>query len=84
MYSQRRCGYSVCSTWRERHGVSDNLLVRFLFIIVMIRWTGLAPHLLEELGEDEEVPCQRQLGGVRQRHPSPLARLPGGAFSLGD
>ena len=28
---------------REREFVIDNLLVRIHFIIVMIRWTGLAP-----------------------------------------
>ena len=27
----------------ERHFFNDNLLVRIHFIIVMIRWTGLAP-----------------------------------------
>ena len=31
----------------EREFVIDNLLVRIHFIIVMIRWTGLAPWELE-------------------------------------
>ena len=32
---------------REREFVIDNLLVRVNFIIVMIRWTGLAPWEFE-------------------------------------
>ena len=31
----------------EREFLIDNLLVRIHFIIVMIRWTGLAPWVLE-------------------------------------
>ena len=31
----------------ERHELIDNLLVRIHFIIVMIRWTGLAPWEFE-------------------------------------
>jgi len=37
---------SVCSS-RERDIFIDNLLVRIHFIIVMIRWTGLAPWEFE-------------------------------------
>ena len=33
--------------YRERDFFVDNLLVRFHFIIVMIRWTGLAPWEFE-------------------------------------
>ena len=41
--------------------IIDNLLVRILFIIVMIRWTGLAPwEYLDaeegELGREEDTP----------------------------
>jgi len=32
---------------RESEFFSDNLLVRIHFIIVMIRWTGLAPWVFE-------------------------------------
>jgi len=32
---------------RDREFFTDNLLVRIHFIIVMIRWTGLAPWELE-------------------------------------
>jgi len=32
---------------REREFFIDNLLVRIHFIIVMIRWTGLAPREIE-------------------------------------
>ena len=35
------------STSSEREFVIDNLLVRIHFIIVMIRWTGLAPWEFE-------------------------------------
>ena len=33
----------------EREFFIDNLLVRIHFIIVMIRWTGLAPWEIEKL-----------------------------------
>jgi len=33
----------IASAEREREFFIDNLLVRIHFIIVMIRWTGLAP-----------------------------------------
>jgi len=33
--------------YREREFFVDNLLVRIHFIIVMIRWTGLAPWEFE-------------------------------------
>jgi len=33
--------------WQEREFFIDNLLVRIQFIIVMIRWTGLAPWEFE-------------------------------------
>jgi len=33
----------VCTICREREFFIDNLLVRIQLIIVMIRWTGLAP-----------------------------------------
>jgi len=33
--------------YREREFFIDNLLVRIHFIIVMIRWTGLAPWVFE-------------------------------------
>ena len=33
--------------WAQREFVIDNLLVRIHFIIVMIRWTGLAPWEFE-------------------------------------
>jgi len=36
-------------TFREREFFIDNLLVRVHFIIVMIRWTGLAPWEFEFL-----------------------------------
>jgi len=39
----------VCLTEREREFFVDNLLVRIHFIIVMIRWTGLAPCLPHNL-----------------------------------
>ena len=35
------------SLGKEREFFIDNLLVRILFIIVMIRWTGLAPWEFE-------------------------------------
>ena len=31
----------------EREFLIDNLLIRFLFLMVMIRWTGLAPWEFE-------------------------------------
>ena len=34
---------AACRPVREREFFIDNLLVRIHFIIVMIRWTGLAP-----------------------------------------
>jgi len=34
---------------REREFFFDNLLVRIHFIIVMIRWTGLAPWEFEQV-----------------------------------
>ena len=39
----------ITTTCREREFFIDNLLVRIHFIIVMIKWTGLAPwdHLHE-------------------------------------
>ena len=69
-FSRRR---QARNEYEEREFFIDNLLVRILFIIVRIRWTGLAPwefelrhHLLEEkAGEElalvrreEEVPCE--------------------------
>ena len=39
--SSRSASYMLC--WGEREFFIDNLLVRVHFIIVMIRWTGLAP-----------------------------------------
>ena len=36
-----------CTLLREREFVIDNLLVRVHLIIVMIRWTGLAPWEFE-------------------------------------
>jgi len=38
---------SGARAYREREFFIDNLLVRMLFIIVMIRWTGLAPWEFE-------------------------------------
>ena len=35
------------SQYREREFFIDNLLIRIHFIIVMIRWTGLAPWEFE-------------------------------------
>jgi len=40
---------NVSATYRERKFFIDNLLVRIHFIIVMIRWTGLAPWGFEFL-----------------------------------
>jgi len=37
------CGSCTIAALREREFFIDNLLVRIHFIIVMIRWTGLAP-----------------------------------------
>jgi len=37
----------AADTRRERELVIDNILVRIHFIIVMIRWTGLAPWEFE-------------------------------------
>ena len=37
------------TTWREREFFIDNLLVRIHFIIVMLRWTGLAPWEFDDL-----------------------------------
>ena len=37
---------TIAATPREKAFVIDNLLVRILFIIVMIRWTGLNPQTL--------------------------------------
>ena len=42
--ARRRGGLQI----REREFFIDNLLVRIHFIIVMIRWTGLAPCELSE------------------------------------
>ena len=36
---------SSSNAFRERGFFTDNLLVRIHFIIVMIRWTGLAGHV---------------------------------------
>jgi len=36
-----------CTPPREREFFVDNLLVRIHFIIVMIRWTGVAPREFE-------------------------------------
>ena len=36
-----------CSLLRERESFIDNLLVRIHYIIVMIKWTGLAPWEFE-------------------------------------
>ena len=44
MQARRRCARG-CAT--EREFFIDNLLVRIHFIIVMIRWTGLAPWEFE-------------------------------------
>jgi len=52
---RRWCWRSSCSWWsappssrsREREFFIDNLLVRIHFIIVTIRWTGLAPWEFE-------------------------------------
>ena len=41
--SQRISKYFTSHCWWEREFFIDNLLVRIHFIIVMIRWTGLAP-----------------------------------------
>ena len=48
-YSGRDCVKSLRSSYtsRERQFFTDNLLVRIPFIIVMIRWTGLAPWEIE-------------------------------------
>ena len=45
---------------RERDFFIDNLLVRIHFIIVMIRWTGLAPWGFE-------FPFPAVVGGMRTR-----------------
>ena len=50
---------------REREFFIDNLLVRIHFIIVMIRWTGLAPwefefkvvQVRQEVALPEETHC---------------------------
>jgi len=44
----------------QREFFIDNLLVRILFIIVMIRWTGLAPW-------EFEFPFPYQVGGAERR-----------------
>ena len=61
MWGQRTCGVTalkqslfalytgVFGGRVERDFFSDNLLVRINFIIVMIRWTGLAPWEFEFL-----------------------------------
>ena len=41
----------------EKEFFIDNLLVRFHFIIVMIRWTGLAPWEFEWGLPGEDFPC---------------------------
>ena len=46
--SQDKCkGRTIWSLPREREFFIDNLLVRIHFIIVMVRWTGLAPWEFE-------------------------------------
>ena len=54
---------------REREFFIDNLLVRIIFIIVMIRWTGLAPWEFEppfpgSLASTFLVQCGRPPSGV--------------------
>ena len=43
----------------EREFFIDNLLVRIHFIIVMIRWTGLAPWETSRSNTTEQCPSRR-------------------------
>jgi len=56
----------------EREFFSDNLLVRIHYIIVMIRWTGLAPW---ELCVEDEMGGEDGRKGVDRRRP-PADLLP--------
>ena len=62
------------AAYREREFFIDNLLVRIHFIIVMIRWTGLAPWEFEFPFQPVHVHAQdpgfRQ--GAELRHPEPI------------
>jgi len=51
---------------REKEFFIDNLLVRIHFIIVMIRWTGLAPWEFE--GPRDRVALPRNTHPVQRRH----------------
>jgi len=42
-----RINYAWCADHQEKEFFIDNLLVRIQFIVVMIRWTGLAPWEFE-------------------------------------
>ena len=42
------CLKMMAAGTRERRFFIDNLLVRIHFIIVMVRWTGLAPWVFEQ------------------------------------
>ena len=69
-----RCSARASPSCREREFFIDNLLVQIHFIIVMIRWTGLAPWKVgfpfpgSQLQGSQEMP-QDPHGGVRPFHP---------------
>jgi len=47
MPAEGQVGVDAVDARQEREFLIDNLLVRIHFIIVMIRWTGLAPWAFE-------------------------------------
>jgi len=65
---------------RERELFTDNLLVRIQFIIVMIRWTGLAPWEFDREKLDGRAafhPTYRGTSLIRKRTPlGPYYRRP--------
>jgi len=71
---RRRSPGRPSRTRPEREFFIDNLLVRIHFIIVMIRWTGLAPW-------EFESPFPGSLTSTTDQFPKMEAKKPGEAFS---